>query len=322
MAAAEEVAPRPAAAQPRSFIVDAGGLPLCVFEWGNAPSDRTPSIVLAHATGFHARCWDRVSRLLPGLHVLAVDLRGHGRSGGDTLGDWRELGADLATLATALSTALGVSRALWVGHSMGGHAVTVAAAQAPAAVGRLLLLDPVIFAPEAYERRWNPMAPPPGQRHPVARRRNRFASAEEMFDTLRPRAPFADFDEAALRDYCRHGLRPAVDGDGLDLCCAPDFEARVYETGASNAAIHADVRAVAVPVTVARARQPSEPTHLQDFSYSPTWPGLAQAFADGRDVPLPELGHFIPMQAPERTAALIRAEAQALATHTHAGDAR
>lgn len=318
MDTAEEVVPRPQTSQPRSRVVDAGGLPLCVFEWGNAPSDRTPSIVLAHATGFHARCWDRVARLLPGLHVLAVDLRGHGRSGGDALDDWRELGADLAALATTL----GLRGALWVGHSMGGHAVTVAAAQAPAAFGRLLLIDPVIFAPDAYERGWNPMAPPPGQRHPVARRRNRFVSAEEMFDTLRPRAPFADFDEAALRDYCRHGLRPAVDGDGFELCCAPDFEARVYETGASNAAIHAVARKVGVPVTVARARQPSEPAHLQDFSYSPTWPGLAGTFDRGRDVPMSELGHFIPMQAPARTAALIRAEAQALATHMHAGDER
>ena len=55
------------------------GVSLHWFEWG-APGPE-PTIVLIHATGFHARCWDQVVKALPGRHVLALDLRGHGRSG-------------------------------------------------------------------------------------------------------------------------------------------------------------------------------------------------------------------------------------------------
>lgn len=296
--------------QPQLHMVDAGGLPLAVFEWRVSCRGQGPSIVLVHATGFHARCWDRIVRLLPGRHVLAIELRGHGRSGSRALAHWRELGADLA----AAGQRLGVRDALWAGHSAGGHAVTVAAALEPSLCARLVLIDPVIFAPEAYARGWNPMAPPPGQRHPVARRRNDFASVEEMVEALRTRPPYVQFDAVTLHDYCAHGLKPAAGGAGFELCCAPAFEAGVYETGASNREIHDAVRSIRVPVTVLRAKEPTAAEHYRDFAYSPTWPALAAAFEAGRDVPLPSLGHMIPMLAPERTAALIAAEADALAT--------
>jgi hypothetical protein len=42
-----------------------------------------------------------------------------------------------------------------------------------------------------------------------------------------------------------------------------------------------------------------------DFAASPTWPKLAAQFARGRDVYLPELTHFIPMQAPDLVARYI-----------------
>jgi len=46
-----------------------------------------------------------------------------------------------------------------------------------------------------------------------------------------------------------------------------------------------------------------------DFSKSPTWPQLADGFPAGRDVYLPELSHFMPMQAPELVANYISGEA-------------
>lgn len=294
--------------QPQLHTVDAGGVALAVFEWRAQCRGQGPTIVLVHATGFHARCWDRIVRLLPGAHVLAIELRGHGRSAAPALTHWRELGADLAAAAQRL----GVCDALWVGHSAGGHAATVAVALEPSLCGRLVLIDPVIFAPEAYAEGWNPMAPPPGQRHPVARRRSDFASVADMVEVLGARPPYAQFDAATLRDYCAHGLIPAASGAGFELSCTPAFEAGVYETGASNGEVHDAVRAIRVPVTVLRAKEPTVPEHYRDFAYSPTWPGLAAAFAAGRDVPLPDLGHMIPMLAPERTAVLIAAEFDAL----------
>ncbi|MCY4324386.1 MAG: hypothetical protein OXD00_12000, partial [Gammaproteobacteria bacterium] len=52
-----------------------------------------------------------------------------------------------------------------------------------------------------------------------------------------------------------------------------------------------------------------------DFSASPTWPELAARLPNGKDFYWPELSHFIPMQAPERVAALIGEFLDEVAAH-------
>ena len=42
-----------------------------------------------------------------------------------------------------------------------------------------------------------------------------------------------------------------------------------------------------------------------DFSGSPTWKYLSSCFFNGRDISVPHLTHFIPMQNPELTAKYI-----------------
>ena len=75
------------------------------FEWGDADPAQ-PTVVLAHATGFHARCWDRViAHLDPSRHVIAIDQRGHGRSAKVPPFNWESFGGDLA----------GFVDAFWVG---------------------------------------------------------------------------------------------------------------------------------------------------------------------------------------------------------------
>ena len=70
------------------------GTDLCWFEWGEPKAGET-SLLLAHATGFHARCWDQVLHRLD-QHAVAVELRGHGRSSNDGPFDWHLFGDDLA----------------------------------------------------------------------------------------------------------------------------------------------------------------------------------------------------------------------------------
>lgn len=42
---------------------------ICWFEWGTR--GQGPSLLLLHATGFHARLWDQVvAALPPGTHVI------------------------------------------------------------------------------------------------------------------------------------------------------------------------------------------------------------------------------------------------------------
>lgn len=277
----------------REDRVTVRGVDLAYFEWGN-PAGQT--VLLLHATGFHARCWDGVVPCLGDDHrVIAVDQRGHGRSDKRGPYEWSEFGADAAELVDELD----LDGVVGVGHSMGGHAVTQAAAQRPHRFRALLLVDPVILDPAAYAN--HPMFAS-AQAHPVARRRNHWQSAEEMFDRFAGRHPFNLWDPAVLLDYCRFGLLP--EGDGFELACPPLVEASIYQ-GSAGRDIGEAIRTVTLPVAVLRAkgRDPdNRSTETMDFARSPTWPGLAAAFPNGRDIHHPELSHFIPMQRPDLVA--------------------
>ena len=74
---------------------------ICWFEWGERGEGA--SLLLLHATGFHARVWDQVVAALPaGTHVIAPDHRGHGRSYRPaTLADWAATADVLLPLHTA-----------------------------------------------------------------------------------------------------------------------------------------------------------------------------------------------------------------------------
>ena len=160
-------------------------------------------------------------------------------------------------------------------------------------------MDPVILAPEYYSDAVTAAEAEAAVTHPTARRRDRFASAEQMIERFAEREPFSLFLPEALRAYCEHGLRPADDGQGMQLVCSPDFEARVYASVRSNPGIHRDVRELDIPVRIIRSMQPRTPADLMNFQYSPTWPDLASAFADAIDTCRPDRPHFLPMQDPD-----------------------
>lgn len=273
---------------------------ICWFEWG-APADR-PSALLLHATGFHARLWDQVVAALPtGTHVVAPDHRGHGRSAKPaSLFDWAATSDFLLPLIDRFAGTLLVG----CGHSMGAYVLTRLAAERPSAFRHLILIDPVIMPPEFYPFDEQPVPDP--TEHPVARRRNRWDGWEAMNAHFAARPPYAHWRPEALADYCRYGLLPAADGAGWELACPPQLEASVY-LNALRTKPHLWFDRIVAPVSVIRAKTGERAGNL-DFSVSPTWPGLGAALGAKRDEQWADLSHFIPMEAPERVAALIAAQ--------------
>lgn len=275
----------------------AGG-DLCWFEWG-APSADRATIFMVHATGFHARCWDAVVAALPAdRHVVAPDLRGHGRSYRPaSIGDWGVTGDDLIPLIDGLAAGV---RLIGVGHSMGGVCLLRAAAARPQRFAELALVDPVVFDPEFYA---GAAAAGDPDDHFVSRRRNHWASAQDMAARFAERFPYSGWEPSVLADYANHGLLPRADGDGFELACPPRLEASAYLGSAAFNPLAA-AATIACPVTVLRGRT-GERQGALDFSISPTWPDLATAFARGRDEQWNDHSHFIPMEAPARLAAFI-----------------
>jgi pimeloyl-ACP methyl ester carboxylesterase len=287
---------------PEEHRVRANGVELAYFEWHPELRGRDAPILLVHATGFHARVWDSVVARLGERYVISVDQRGHGRSEKTEITHWNVFGRDLAAFVGHLD----LRDVVGVGHSMGGHAMVEAAAACPDRFRRLVLIDPVIASPDAYGGGGWTIAN--GRTHPTAKRKRRFASPEEMYERFVDRVPYEVFMREPLRAYCTHGLLPAEDGDGFELACPPETEASIYMTSRTNAGVHDSIRALDIPVLLLRAKEPPADRNVMDFSSSPTWPGLVKELRKGREIHFLDHTHFLPMEIPERIAALIRAE--------------
>ncbi len=289
-------------AQPREHRLTTAEGDICWFEWGESSRGR-PSLLLLHATGFHARLWDQLVAHLPaGTHVIAPDHLGHGRSACPaTLSDWTKIADALLPLLDRFAG----HRLIGCGHSMGGFALTRLAAKRPDAFTHLLLIDPTIFDPAFYP---SDIVPPIADlaEHPVTRRRNQWDDASQMIAHFKARPPYAAWVPAVLADYCNFGLVGAAGGAGFELACPPALEASVYH-GAMRANPHRWLPLITAPVTVIRAKTGERAGNL-DFSVSPTWPELGAAMGAVSDEQWADQSHFIPMEAPQRLAALISAE--------------
>ncbi len=270
-------------AEPVLRIVSIRGIDLAIWEW---PGE-DPPLVFAHATSFHARCWDAVIRRLPGRRAIAIDLRGHGRSAKpDPPYPWRAIGQDVAGIAALLD----LHSAIGIGHSMGGHSIVSSALMRPGTYSALFLIDPTIFPPEYYGRA-------PLNSSFILRRRRYWNSPAEMFENFSARAPFSQWQPEVLHDYCEYGLLPA--GAEFELACPPLVEASIYPLSvAPESNLYPELESFTEPVVVVRGGIPWTAERF-DLNSSPTDPDLAARFPQGHDVLLAGRSHFIPMEIPD-----------------------
>ena len=130
-----------AATKPQDKRVTVNGVTLRYLDWGTA--GKTPLVCLHGHTG-QAHIWDEFAEAMcPHYHVLTVDQRGHGKS------QWADSGyardrfvEDLAAFADAL----GLSRFIIAGLSMGGWNALLYTVDHPERVERIVMVD---IGPEA-----------------------------------------------------------------------------------------------------------------------------------------------------------------------------
>lgn len=281
--------------------IQVNGVSLTYFE---REGDSEHPVLLVHATGMHARVWDATIKSLKNAQrVIALEMRGHGRSAKIGPFTWQQFGSDV----TEFCKTLDLTGVVAVGHSMGGHSVVRSCLEAPARFTSLVLVDPVIRNPDEYLQRHDLMALPELSDHPVSKRRAIWASPEKMFNRFRDRHPFCLWRPDILYAYCVYGLEPFGKSQ-FRLLCPPEIEAQIYMRSLEDP-IHSHFHKIQQPVTVFRASPRGPETPRFDFSRSPTCPALATQFALGRDVFLPALSHFIPMQEPELVAQWIAKDA-------------
>lgn len=195
------------------------------------PAIDQPRLVFAHANGFCASAYKQMlSRLAGRFDIVAVDLRGHGRStlpaDPATHTSWDIYAEDL----TALHTALDRPADLLAGHSMGDASSLMAAARMNGAPP-LALIEPVVLPGLVYAAYRTPLRSIIRKRigmGDLARKRtNGWPDRETVANRYRERSTFADWAPGVVEDYLADGLTET--GTGVRLACDPHWEAANFE---------------------------------------------------------------------------------------------
>ena len=122
--------------------IDVDGTECYAYTGSRARDAEVPTVVFVHGAANDHSVWALQSRYFAhhGCNVLAVDLPGHGRSGGAALATVEAI----ADWIPRLLDAAGVARAALVGHSLGSLVVLACAAQHPERVTKIALLGPAV----------------------------------------------------------------------------------------------------------------------------------------------------------------------------------
>lgn len=124
-------------------IVEVRGLRLRYRQWGEPAFDR-PNLLMLHGFGNSLQSFRELApRLADCCHVIAIDLPGFGLSDKPVDHDYHN--GPQAEIMVAAAKALGLDRAIYVGHSLGGAIALQAAIRDPDAAG-LVLLNPGILS--------------------------------------------------------------------------------------------------------------------------------------------------------------------------------
>lgn len=234
-----------------------------------------PAIVLLHGTSANHAVWEPVTEVLSArATVIALDQRGHGRSGKPATG---YTGPDFAGDVITVLDALGVDRALVGGHSLGGRNSWLVAALHPERVTGVVCVD---YTPYVETAVIDELA------IRVAGGYRAFSSEEEIREYLRGR--YARILDDAVDRRTRWGYRQAEDGSWL---AHADPEAMQQLIEGFRTPWDAEFRAVTVPMT-----------HLRgEFSAIVSPAAWARAKVDrpgDRWVDVPGADHYIPEEFP------------------------
>ena len=213
---------------PSPQLIDTpAGIRIATYSWGGAGQP----VLLSHPTGFHGRIWAPVASALvaAGRCVYSFDFRGHGDSDPSNDGYiWRNFAADVTAVADHFDIA-GRDDLIAAGHSKGAASLLLAELEQPGTFHNIWAYEPIMF-PQGT----SPF--PPGS-DPLAngarRRRNEWASIDEVFTAYSSKPPLNVMTTESLRAYVDHGLRDRGDGVWV-LKCDPENEAATYEGGAAN----------------------------------------------------------------------------------------
>lgn len=202
-----------------------------------------PRIALSHGNGLaidaYLPFW---SLLLDRYDVVLFDVRNHGQNprhepdlqpGGHH--HWAQFAQDFETIFDGIAAHFGAASVIGAFHSLSSIAAIMHTIERGARWSPLVLFDPPLFPPSGH-----PLAALEREhmREMAALARRRPARYDEpgaLAAQLRRRAMFARWRPGMHDLFARATLRPAADGDGWELACPRELEARIFETNVDPA---------------------------------------------------------------------------------------
>jgi pimeloyl-ACP methyl ester carboxylesterase len=246
---------------------------------GGKPFDANlPVLVFVHGAAMDHSVFVLQSRYFRhrGYGVLAVDLPGHGRSGGKPLATMEDCGAWLLRYLTAL----GVDKAAIAGHSMGSLIALEAAAQGGARISHLMLLGT--------------------------------AEAMPVHPDLMAAAEANDHLAYELVTSWGHGRRAHFGGHASPGLWMLGGAVRLLERAGPGVMANDMAACAAYKNGLAAAAKVTCPTLLLLGSIDAMTPpkaaqSLANALPNAEQVVLPNVGHMMTIEAPDATTDALRA---------------
>ena len=272
---------------------------MAALEFGN-PAHRLAAVWL-HATGFNAMTYQSILAPL-GLRtkVQAVDLRGFGRTTLPAIPrkmkSWKRHRDDIIAY---LDREAPTKPVVLAGHSMGATVALMVAGARPEKVAGLVLVDPVILAPDFY--RTMHLMPIFTRRSAMskqaARRRPEFPSYDDIIQNYKGRGAFKTWREPFLSDYIIDAFDQVPTNPGSEetvwkLLCTPKWEAATYAAQRNRPwGALAKVRKHRIPISVLRPERESVLTDRVAARLLRKCPHLILKERANTT-------HFLPMEAP------------------------
>jgi len=274
----------------RKLALRDSSVEIALLDWGGDG----PLALLHHANGFCAAVWGLVAERLRGRYrVIAMDARGHGDSSKPKGADcyrWELFGRDLLGVAETLAAEHPDGRiALGLGHSFGGIALLMAAAERTDLFEHNVLVDPVVIPPEWKQAIEAAGVPRSALAEGARSRRQVWPSRAAARAKWLEKELFESWDPRALDLYLAEGLADRPDGQ-VELKCSGETEAAIFEaTGGFD-----------LWSTAARVRTPT----LIEWAVHGMFPRetfeqLAARMSDAQVCDI-DADHLAPMQWPDR----------------------
>ncbi len=265
---------------PATIAVPVHGGDLTVGVWNDDCAD-APAVLAIHGITASHRCWPLVAERLPGVRVIAPDLRGRGRS--NALGEPYGLHQHVLDLVAVLD-AVGEDKVAVLAHSMGAFVAVLLAAEFPERVSSLTLVDggiplePSIRSPAHADSGGTAVLGPAAERLSME-----FASVDDYREFWREHPAFRGHWSSVVEGYVDYDLRGAAPHwtpSGVIGAVQADV-AELYGGEAYEAALGR----IAAPTTFLRAPRGllDEPEALYPVGRAqraPTIPGLTVVEVD------------------------------------------